>query len=62
MPVSQLYGFMSIWRTRQFPARASGSLGFADPENRLAFAYVMKQMAPGVMPNEKSLFDGGSPL
>ncbi|MDP9292707.1 MAG: beta-lactamase family protein [Verrucomicrobiota bacterium] len=34
---------------------AGGSLGFADPENQIAFAYVMNQMAPGVMPNENSL-------
>ena len=34
---------------------AGGSHAFADPENNVAFAYVMNQMAPGVMPNEKSL-------
>ena len=27
----------------------------ADPETGLAFAYVMNQMEPGVLPNEKSL-------
>ena len=25
---------------------AGGSLGFADPENRIAFGYVMNQMGP----------------
>lgn len=34
---------------------AGGSHAFADPENRLAFAYVMNQMEPGVLPNEKAL-------
>ena len=34
---------------------AGGSVAFADPENRIAFAYVMNQMEPGVLPNEKSL-------
>ena len=34
---------------------AGGSHAFADPENNVAFAYVMNQMSPGVMPNEKSL-------
>jgi CubicO group peptidase (beta-lactamase class C family) len=34
---------------------AGGSHAFADPENRVAFAYVMNQMEPGVLPNEKSL-------
>ena len=34
---------------------AGGSHAFADPENNLAFAYVMNQMEPGVMPNEKAL-------
>ena len=34
---------------------AGGSLAFADPENGLAFAYVMNQMEQGVMPNEKAL-------
>ena len=34
---------------------AGGSHAFADPENNLAFAYVMNQMEPGVMPNQKAL-------
>ena len=34
---------------------AGGSHAFADPANRLAFAYVMNQMEPGVLPGPKSL-------
>ncbi len=34
---------------------AGGAHAFADPENRIAFAYVMNQMEPGVLPNEKAL-------
>jgi CubicO group peptidase (beta-lactamase class C family) len=34
---------------------AGGSHAFADPENAIAFAYVMNQMEPGVLPNAKSL-------
>ncbi len=34
---------------------AGGSHAFADPERGLAFAYVMNQMAPGVLPGPKSL-------
>ena len=34
---------------------AGGSHAFADPENRLAFGYVMNQMEQKILPNEKSL-------
>ena len=34
---------------------AGGSVAFADPENGIAFAYVMNQMEPGVLPGEKAL-------
>lgn len=34
---------------------AGGSLAFADPENGLGFAYVMNQMEPGVLPNDRAL-------
>ncbi len=34
---------------------AGGSQAFADPEHRIAFAYVMNQMEPGVMPRPKAL-------
>ena len=34
---------------------AGGSHGFADPENGIAFAYVMNQMEQSLLPNEKSL-------
>ena len=34
---------------------AGGSHAFADPENRIGFAYVMDQMEQSVLPNEKSL-------
>lgn len=34
---------------------AGGSNAFADPENAIAFAYVMNQMEQSLLPNEKSL-------
>jgi CubicO group peptidase (beta-lactamase class C family) len=34
---------------------AGGSHAFADPENRISFAYVMNQMEQSVLPGEKSL-------
>jgi CubicO group peptidase (beta-lactamase class C family) len=34
---------------------AGGANAFSDPENRLAFSYVMNQMEHQVLPNEKSL-------
>ena len=34
---------------------AGGSHAFADPETKIAFAYVMNQMEQSVLPNEKSL-------
>ncbi|HMJ05366.1 MAG TPA: serine hydrolase domain-containing protein, partial [Chthoniobacterales bacterium] len=34
---------------------AGGSHAFADPENGIAFAYVMNQMEQALLPNEKSL-------
>ena len=33
---------------------AGGSHAFADPENKIAFAYVMNQMEQSLLPNEKS--------
>jgi CubicO group peptidase (beta-lactamase class C family) len=34
---------------------AGGSYAFADPENKISFAYVMNRMEQKVLPNEKSL-------
>ena len=33
---------------------AGGSLGFADPENRIGFGYVMNQMEAGVLPGKRA--------
>jgi len=33
---------------------AGGSHAFCDPENKIAFVYVMNQMEQSVLPNEKS--------
>lgn len=35
---------------------AGGSHAFADPENKISFAYVMNQMEQSVLPNERSLW------
>jgi CubicO group peptidase (beta-lactamase class C family) len=50
-------------RSTQLPVRlgpfghpgAGGSHAFADPENKISFAYVMNQMEQSVLPNDKSL-------
>jgi CubicO group peptidase (beta-lactamase class C family) len=34
---------------------AGGSHAFVDPDRKTAFAYVMNQMEPGLLPNQKSL-------
>jgi CubicO group peptidase (beta-lactamase class C family) len=34
---------------------AGGSHAFADPENKISFAYVMNQMEQSLLPTEKSL-------
>ena len=36
-------------------AGAGGANAFADPKNKIAFAYAMNQMEQSVLPNEKSL-------
>ena len=33
---------------------AGGSLGFADPDNRIGFGYVMNQMEAGVLPGQRA--------
>jgi hypothetical protein len=35
--------------------RAGGGHAFADPENKVSFAYVKNQMEQSLLPNEKSL-------
>ena len=36
-------------------AGAGGGLAFADPERRIAFAYIMNKMEPGVLPNQRCM-------
>ena len=66
IPTAFSAGFMKDSKSatrRIFGARASsfghpgagGSHAFADPENRIGFAYVMNRMKQAVLPNEKSL-------
>jgi len=66
IPTAFSAGFMkdsqSAVRTMFGPARTSfghpgagGCHAFCDPENNVAFAYVMNQMEQSVLPNEKSL-------
>jgi CubicO group peptidase (beta-lactamase class C family) len=65
IPTAFSAGFMkdSLITPRLFgPSRTSfghpgagGAHAFADPENKIAFAYVMNQMEQSVLPNEKSL-------
>jgi CubicO group peptidase (beta-lactamase class C family) len=66
MPTAFSAGFMKDARetTRRMfgPSRTSfghpgagGSHAFVDPENKIAFAYVMNQMEQSLLPNEKSL-------
>ena len=66
MPTAFSAGFMKDARetTRRIfgPSRTSfghpgagGSHAFVDPENKIAFAYVMNQMEQSLLPNEKSL-------
>ena len=45
--------FGPSWNAFGHPG-AGGSHAFADPENKIAFAYVMNQMEQKVLPNEKS--------
>ena len=66
IPTAFSAGFMQDPRNvaRRMFGKPSGAFGhpgaggvhaFADPENRLSFAYVMNQMEQSLLPNEKSL-------
>ena len=66
IPTAFSAGFMkdSKKSTREIFGRSTSSFGhpgaggghaFADPANKIAFAYVMNQMEQSVLPNEKSL-------
>lgn len=66
IPTAFSAGFMKDPRNvaRRMFGKPSGAFGhpgaggvhaFADPENRLSFAYVMNQMEQSLLPNEKSL-------
>jgi CubicO group peptidase (beta-lactamase class C family) len=46
--------FGPSWKSFGHPG-AGGSHAFADPENKIAFAYVMNQMEQSLLPTEKSL-------
>jgi CubicO group peptidase (beta-lactamase class C family) len=46
--------FGSSWKAFGHPG-AGGCIAFADPENRIAVAYVMNQMEQSLLPTEKSL-------
>jgi CubicO group peptidase (beta-lactamase class C family) len=61
---SKIFGRSKSIRLRSASLRTSSSFGhpgaggshaFADPENRISFAYVMNQMEQSLLPNEKSL-------
>jgi CubicO group peptidase (beta-lactamase class C family) len=58
-PIDAAGGKMRTILGRSFRAfgqpGAGGSLGFADPDTGIGFAYVMNQMAPGVLPNARGL-------
>ena len=66
IPTAFSAGFMkdSTRATRRIFARSGSSFGhpgaggshaFADPENKISFAYLMNQMEQSLLPNEKSL-------
>jgi CubicO group peptidase (beta-lactamase class C family) len=48
-------GMLGPSRTSFGHPGAGGSHAFADPENKIAFAYVMNQMEQSLLPNQKSL-------